>query len=82
MSCEDKNNVKVVVMDMSSLFKGVVKTCFPKADILADKYHVMRQGIWAFENLRKSKQNKFSKKYKKYFKRSKSLLLKNPPNLK
>lgn len=82
MSCQDRNNVKVVVMDMSSLFKSVVKTCFPKADIVADKYHVMRQGMWAFENVRKSEQNKFSKEYRKYFKRSKSLLLKVPSRLK
>lgn len=82
MSCDDRNNVKVVVMDMSSLFKGVAKTCFPKADIVADKYHVMRQGMWAFENVRKSEQNKFSKEYRKYFKRSKSLLLKVPSRLK
>jgi len=82
MSFKDRNNVNVVVMDMSSLFKGVCKTCFPKADIVADKYHVMRQGMWAFENVRKSEQNKFSKEYRKYFKRSKSLLLKIPSKLK
>jgi len=81
MSCKDRNNVEVVVMDMSSLFKGVARSCFPKVDIVADRYHVMRQGIWAFENVRKSEQNKFSKGYRKYFKRSKSLLLKNPYKL-
>ena len=48
-------------MDMSSLFKGLAKTCFPKADIVADKYYVMRQGMWAFENVRKSEENKFLK---------------------
>jgi transposase len=82
MSFEDRNNVKVVVMDMSSLFKGVAKTCFPNADIVADKFHVMRQGIWAFENVRKEEQKKFSKEYRRYFKRSKSLLIKNPSKLK
>jgi transposase len=69
-------------MDMSSLFKGVAKTCFPKADIVADKFHVMRQGIWAFENVRKEEQKKFSKDCRRYFKRSKSLLIKNPSKLK
>jgi len=61
MSFKDRNNVNVVVMDMSSLFKGVCKTCFPKADIVADKYHVMRQGMWAFEMLEKVSKINFQK---------------------
>ena len=41
-----------------------------------DKYHWIRQVIWAFENVRKEEQKKFSKTHRKYFKNSKKLLLK------
>jgi len=78
----DRNNVKVVVMGMSYSFKGVANACFPKADIVADKFHVMRQGTWAFEKVRKAEQKRFSDEYRRYFKRSKSLLIKTPNKLK
>lgn len=38
-----RNKVKYVVMDMSNLFRSMAKNCFPKAQIIADKYHVYRQ---------------------------------------
>ena len=47
--------VKYVVMDMSSLFRGVANVCFPKAVIVSDKYHVVRQAGWALENVRKAR---------------------------
>gem|GEM_PF-5708647 len=28
---------------MSSMFRGVIRRCFPKAHIIADKYHVVSQ---------------------------------------
>jgi len=34
--------VKVVTMDMSKLFKGVASRLFPKADIVVDKFHVIK----------------------------------------
>ena len=73
---KDRNNVQIVVMDMSSLFRSVAKTYFPHAEIVADKYHVIRLVDFAFENVRKNEQNKFSRDYRREFKRSKSLLRK------
>ncbi|MCH2535586.1 MAG: ISL3 family transposase [Bdellovibrionales bacterium] len=35
-------NVKLVVIDMSSSYKALVKKLFPNAEIIADKFHVMR----------------------------------------
>ena len=43
---------------------------------LMDKYHWIRQVIWAFEIVRKEEQKKFSKTHRRYFKNSKKLLLK------
>ena len=79
---KDRNNVKYVVMDMSPLFKSVAKTYFPNAEIIADKFHVIRNVDTAFENVRKNEQNKFSKNYRRIFKRSKSLLRKSHHKLK
>ena len=74
--------VKYVVMDMSSLFRGVASVCFPKAVIVSDKYHVVRQIGWALENVRKAEQKRLSSDWRKYCKRSKYLLLKDPEKLK
>jgi transposase len=37
-----RDNVKVVVIDMSSTYKSFVKKFFPNAVIVADKFHVLR----------------------------------------
>lgn len=76
-----RNSVKVVVMDMSRVYLDVAKTCFPKAVVVIDKYHVVRQAVWAFENVRKTEQRKFSDERRKYFKRSRTLLNKHPSKL-
>lgn len=49
---KERLKVQYVVMDMSSLFYGVAKACFPNAKIVADRYHVVRQANWAMENVR------------------------------
>ena len=41
-----------------------------------DKYHWIRQIIWAFERVRKEEQKKFPKSERKYFKHSRKILLK------
>lgn len=72
----NRNTVKYVVMDMSNLFRSMAQSCFPKAKIVADKYHVYRQVQWAFEDVRKQVQKEFGTKRRKYFKRSRTLMLK------
>lgn len=80
-SRKERLKVKYVVMDMSSLFRSVVETVFPKAKIIADRYHVVRQAMWAMENVRKRVQKGLSPEWRKYFKRSRYLLNKNPEKL-
>lgn len=72
----NKNNVKYFVCDMNPHFRQVAKVCFPQATIVADKYHVIRQVYWAMEKVRKNEQNKLSVRFRKYFKKSKYLLMK------
>ena len=77
----NKNDVKYFVCDMNPHFRQVAKICFPQAIVVADKYHVIRQVYWAMEKVRKNEQNKLSKRFRKYFKRSKHLLAKRIENL-
>ena len=71
---ENRNDVKYFVCDMNPHFRSVAKECFPNAKIIADRYHVTRQVVWAMEAVRKAEQKKYSAKFRKYFKHSKALL--------
>ncbi len=73
---DSKFNVKYFVCDMNPHFRQVSKICFPQATIVADKYHVIRQAYWAMERVRKNEQNKLSKRFRKYYKKSRYLLMK------
>lgn len=68
--------VKKIVMDLSTLFRSVTKTMFPEAKIVADKFHVIRVVINSLENVRKRIQKEFHETKRKWFKRSRYLLLK------
>lgn len=72
--CSGKENVKYFVTDMNPHFRNVAKICFPKAKIIADRFHVVRQAVWAMERVRKNEQKRLSDRFRKYFKRSKYLL--------
>lgn len=61
---------------MNPHFRRVAKICFKNAVIVADRYHVIRQVYWAMERVRKNEQKKLSVPFRKYFKKSKSLLMK------
>ena len=78
---KDRKVVEHVVIDMSGPFRSLAKRLFPHATIIADRYHVVRQVMWAFENVRKAEQQKFYDSRRKYFKRNRRVLLKRPDNL-
>lgn len=78
---KDRKNVKYFVMDMWQPYKDIAETYFKNATIVIDKYHFIRHVIWAFERVRKSEQKKFAAVRRKYFKRSRFLLLKRMKNL-
>lgn len=78
---KDRKVVQHVVIDMSGPFRALAKSLFPRAKIIADRYHVVRQVMWAFENVRKAEQVKFYDSRRKYFKRNRRVLLKKPENL-
>lgn len=73
----NRKEVQLVVMDMYTSYKSLVKALFPNAKIIADRYHYKRLVDWAFERVRKEVQKSFTDHRRKYFKRSRKLLLKN-----
>ena len=78
---KDRKNVKYIIMDMWKPYKEVAEAFFKNSTIVIDKYHFIRQANWAFERVRKSEQKKFADIRRKYFKRSRFLLLKRMKTL-
>ena len=72
----DRTSTRYFVSDMWETYRDISNTYFKNAKFIVDKYHFVRQVIWAFEAIRKEEQKKFSPSERKYFKRSKSLLSK------
>ncbi|SUP40075.1 ISL3 family transposase [Veillonella criceti] len=52
-----RNNVKYITMDMSLQFRSVMKTWFPQAEIVVDRFHLIRLVTFALERVRKVEQN-------------------------
>ena len=73
---EERSAVKYFVSDMWKPYSITADVWFKNATQIIDKYHWIRQVIWAFENVRKKEQKKLGPELRKYFKRSKSLLIK------
>ena len=61
-SFPDRKQVRFVVMDLSTFFRSIAKNCFPKAEIVADKFHALRLAIYAFRTGPKGRTEKSSQK--------------------
>lgn len=72
---KNRQSTEYVVSDLAADFIQVLKGFFPQAKHCADKYHVTRLVVWALEAVRKQVQKEFRKDYRRYFKRSRTLLL-------
>ena len=73
-SKDERKQVKYFVSDMWKTYSDISSVWFKNATQIIDKYHWIRQAIWAFENVRKEEQKRLSPQLRRYFKRSKSLL--------
>ena len=78
----DRSKVKYFVSDMYKPYAEIAEYYFPNAIYVIDRYHWVRQAVWAFEAVRKEVQKQFSKKHRIYFKKSRYLLLKHQDKLK
>ena len=81
-SKEERDKVEFFVSDMWKPYSKTSDVWFKNATQIVDKYHWIRQAIWAFERIRKDEQTKLDPKLRKYFKRSRSLLIKRYDSLK
>ena len=70
----EREKVKVFVCDMWKDYRDI-SLLFPNAVLVTDKYHWVRQVIWAVEKVRKRVQKQFPKKKRLHFKRNKYILL-------
>lgn len=75
LSFPNRDEVKYVVMDMNRGFRDVARYFLPHAKIIIDRFHVVRFCTEAMENVRRSFQSVLPKEQRKYFKRSRRLLL-------
>jgi transposase len=73
----DRTKTTHFVSDMWEPYSDIANVFFKNSSYVIDKYHYLRQVIWAFEAVRKEVQKKFIKSYRIYFKRSKTLLTKH-----
>ena len=77
----ERDSVTVFVSDMWKTYANTADVWFKNATQIIDRFHWTRQAIWAFENVRKQEQKKLGPQLRKYFKRSKSLLIKRYDDL-
>lgn len=80
-SLEERKKVKYIVMDLWQPYKDLAKTYFPKAKIVADRFHYTRYIVQAVDTVRKQVQNTLTPEERRYFKHSKKLLLSRYINL-
>lgn len=74
-SFSNRGEVKYVVMDMNRGFRDAAKAFLPNAKIIIDRFHVVRYCTEAMENVRRNLQKTLPKAQRRYFKRSRRLLL-------
>lgn len=78
----NRDNVKFFISDMWKPYYELSEAFFKNATYLVDKYHYVRQIIWAFERTRKRIQKKYGKQNRLLFKNSKRILTKRSSKLK
>ncbi|SHH25084.1 Transposase [Caloranaerobacter azorensis DSM 13643] len=77
----NRDKVKYFICDMYRPFVDIAKTYFKNAKIVIDKYHFVRYNNWAIENVRKRVQKNMPIHLRKYYKRSRKLILARKDNL-
>ena len=71
---DERSAVKFFISDMWKPYAELSEIYLKEATRLVDKYHYVRQVIWAFERVRKKIQKKYGKENRLLFKHSKKIL--------
>ena len=66
---------------MNRVYLDIAPTFLPKATIVIDRFHVIRYVTWALENVRKRVQKDMLPSKRRYFKRSRHILLSHRSHL-
>ena len=72
---KERHQVQFFVCDMWQPYVDLTRVFFPNAKIIIDKYHFIRQVTWAIEKVRKRLQKTMPYDLRKYYKRSRKLIL-------
>ena len=72
---KERFKVKFFICDMWQPYVDIATAYFPNAIIVIDKYQFMRQVTWAIDNVRKRLQKTMPATLRKYYKRSRKLIL-------
>jgi len=78
---ETATNIEAVAMDMGPAYQKSVRDCLPNADIVFDRFHVMKLYSDAIKNQRRTEFRKANKPGKELMKGCHYLLLKNADKL-
>ena len=78
---ETAENIEAVAMDMGPAYQKAVHDCLPNADIVFDRFHVMKNYSKAIGNQRRIEYRKANRADKELMKGSHYLLLKNADKL-
>jgi len=81
MNKKERYRVKFFVCDMWQPYVDLAYIYFPNATVIIDKYHFIRQVTWAIEHVRKRLQKTMQPSLRKYYKRSRKLILHRYQNL-
>jgi transposase len=71
----ERHRVKFFICDMWMPYVDLARAYLPNATIIIDKYHFIRYVTWAIENVRKRLQKTMPTGLRKYYKRSRKLIL-------
>ena len=74
-SFKNRKNVRYFIMNMNYVYRDIARQMLPNATIVIDRFHVVRYVTWALENVRKRVQKQMHPDKRRYFKRSRRLLL-------
>lgn len=81
LPAETATNIEAVAMDMGPAYQKAVRDCLPNADIVFDRFHVMKNYSKAIGNQRRIEYRKANKADKALIKGTHYLLLKNADKL-
>ena len=79
---KSRKRVRYFVSDMWQQYTDIASAFFKNATQIIDRYHFIRQILWASDNVRKRIQKLYGDKNRKLFKHSKRLLIKRSSKLK